>query len=58
MDIIVLVHSNFAEWDYNTVPAGLKFNQGISMKALGSVSNIFLSKSAIMGNNVKKAVLL
>lgn len=26
MDILLLIHSLFAEWDYNTAPAELSFN--------------------------------
>ena len=54
MDILVLINSLFAECDYNTLPAELSFNQAISMKNLGNVSDIFLSKSSIMKNNVLK----
>lgn len=37
MDLIVLMHANFLEWDYNCVPAELKVNNGFVMMILGTV---------------------
>jgi hypothetical protein len=51
MDLIVLMHSNFAEWDYNCVPGELRINNGSIMLALGNVANVFISKHALLGHN-------
>jgi hypothetical protein len=55
MDLIVLMHANFAEWDFNCVPADLKINNGYIMQALGTVQNLFISKNALLSQNLKKA---
>ena len=48
LDLIVLMHANFLEWDYNCVPAELKVNNGFVMMILGNVQNIFLTPNALI----------
>jgi hypothetical protein len=52
------MHANFVEWDYNLVPGDVKINQPYSIKALGNITNIFLSTNAIMCHNIKKTKVL
>ncbi|CDW78012.1 adenylate and guanylate cyclase catalytic domain containing protein [Stylonychia lemnae] len=58
LDIIVLIQADFVEYDYNVAPSDLKFNRGSSMKALGKISNLFISKSALMNHNIKKVKMV
>lgn len=58
MDIITIFQANFTEWDYNNIPANLRINKTDSIKALGNITNVFMSKNAIMSHNVKKAKVL
>ena len=58
MDLIVLMHANFLEWDYNCVPAELKVNNSFVMMSLGTVQNIFLSPFALISQNQKKTKVL
>jgi len=52
------MNANFAEWDYNNIPAELKFNYPLAMKVLGTIHSVFLSKSAIMSHNIKKVKIV
>jgi hypothetical protein len=58
MDIITIMQANFAEWDYNCVPAGVRINRSYAVKALANVTNVFMSTNAIMNHNIKKAKVL
>jgi len=58
LDLIVMMHANFLEWDYNCVPAELKVNNGYVMMILGNVQNIFLTPNALISQNNKKAKVL
>lgn len=58
MDVITLNQANLAEWDYNCVPASLRINRSYAVKALGNISNVFMTTNAIMSHNVKKAKIL
>ena len=58
MDIIVLIHADFVEYDYNVAPSDLKFNRQFSMKTLGKISNLFISKQALMNHNLKKVKMV
>lgn len=55
MDLITIINSNFAEWDYNLAPSNLKINNAFAIKALGNITNVFMSKNAIINHNIKKA---
>jgi hypothetical protein len=58
MDLIVLMQANFAEWDFNCVPADLKINNGFVMEALGTVQNLFISKNVLISQNLKKGKVI
>lgn len=58
VDIIVMMHAYFAEWDTNLVPADLFFVQPLAAQAFGRVSHIFFSDIALQrsdGQSVKIA---
>jgi hypothetical protein len=58
LDLISLMHSNFTEWDYNNVPATVKFNHGITSKIMGQIHHLFISKQSLMSHNVKKVKVI
>lgn len=58
IDLITHMQANYAEWDYKMAPANLRINKSQSMKALGNITNVFMSKNAIMSMNIKKSKVL
>jgi hypothetical protein len=58
MDLVVIMHANFSEWDYNLIPGDVRVGQSYVMKALGNVTDVFLSKHSIMTSNLKKAKVI
>ena len=40
------------------MPANLRINKSSSIKALGNITNVFLSKNAIMSMNISKSKVL
>lgn len=58
-DLVVIMHANFTEWDYNNVPSDLKIGSNKNvMKALGNITDLFMSKNAVMNLNAKKAKIV
>ena len=55
LDINIIVHSYYASWDVNLIPAGLHFNNLFGLKRLGTLDSILLNRSAIF-NNKKRVV--
>ena len=47
IDLLVLMHTNFAEWDVNIVPADLDFIQPHATLAFGKVAHMFFSRRAL-----------
>ena len=47
IDILVLIHTNFAEWDINLLPARIEFIYPHAALAFGKVAHMFMSRSAI-----------
>jgi hypothetical protein len=58
IDILVIMHANFIEWDSNLVPGDVRVNNFSSVRALARVKHLFLSKSAMMTLNMRKAKVL
>ena len=55
VDLLVFMHSKFAEWDVNLIPANIKFCQPQAALAFGKVSNMFLSRPALQ-NDSKRSI--
>jgi len=47
IDLLVLTHTNFAEWDANIIPASIEFLYPHATLAFGKVAHIFFSRTAI-----------
>jgi hypothetical protein len=47
IDLLVLTHTNFAEWDINIIPAGIKFLYPHATLAFGKVAHMFFSRVAL-----------
>jgi hypothetical protein len=47
IDLLVLTHTNFAEWDVNITPAGIEFLYPHATLAFGKVAHLFFSRSAL-----------
>ena len=47
IDLLVIIHAYFVEWDVNTIPAKVKFWYPTAAYALGRVGHIFMSRSAL-----------
>mmetsp|Transcript_1508 Transcript_1508/g.2008 ORF Transcript_1508/g.2008 Transcript_1508/m.2008 type:complete len:150 (-) Transcript_1508:5280-5729(-) len=48
IDLLVIIHTNFAEWDINLIPASLQFWRPHSVLSLSRVSHVFMSRSALI----------
>ena len=47
LDLIVLFHTNFAEWDINISPASIEFIYPHATLAFGKVAHMFFSRTAL-----------
>ena len=47
IDLLVLMHTNFAEWDINIAPADIEFLQPHATLAFGKVAHMFFSRTAL-----------
>jgi hypothetical protein len=47
IDLLVLTHTNFAEWDVNILPANIEFIYPHATLAFGKVAHMFFSRPAI-----------
>ena len=47
IDLLVLCHTNFAEWDINIAPAAIEFLQPHATLAFGKVAHMFFSRTAL-----------
>ena len=47
IDLLVLTHTNFAEWDVNIIPANIEFLQPHATLAFGKVAHMFFSRTAL-----------
>ena len=47
MDLLVLTHTNFAEWDVNITPAAIEFLYPHATLAFGKVAHMFFSRTAL-----------
>jgi len=47
IDLLVLMHTYFAEWDINITPADIDFSQPNATLAFGKVAHMFFSRRAI-----------
>ena len=47
IDLLVLTHTNFAEWDVNISPASIEFIYPHATLAFGKVAHMFFSRNAI-----------
>jgi len=47
IDLLVLTHTNFAEWDVNIAPANIEFISPHATLAFGKVAHMFFSRHAI-----------
>ena len=47
IDLLVLTHTNFAEWDVNIAPADIEFLQPHATLAFGKVAHMFFSRTAL-----------
>ena len=45
--LLVLMHTNFAEWDVNIIPAKIEFIQPHATLAFGKVAHMFFSRRAL-----------
>jgi len=57
IDLLVLMHTNFAEWDVNITPADIDFIQPHATLAFGKVAHMFFSRRALQRDD-KQAVKL
>ena len=48
IDLLVLTHTNFAEWDVNITPAAIEFLYPHATSAFGKVAHMFFSRSAML----------
>lgn len=47
IDLLVLTHTNFAEWDVNITPACIEFLYPHATLAFGKVAHMFFSRTAL-----------
>jgi len=47
IDLLVLTHTNFAEWDVNIAPASIEFLYPHATLAFGKVAHMFFSRLAL-----------
>jgi hypothetical protein len=47
IDLLVLTHTNFAEWDVNIAPARIEFLYPHATLAFGKVAHMFFSRTAL-----------
>ena len=47
IDLLILMHTNFAEWDINITPADIDFIQPHATLAFGKVAHMFFSRRAL-----------
>jgi hypothetical protein len=47
IDLLVLMHTNFAEWDVNLAPANIEFLYPHATLAFGKVAHMFFSRTAL-----------
>ena len=47
IDLLVLTHTNFAEWDVNVIPASIEFLYPHATLAFGKVAHMFFSRTAL-----------
>lgn len=47
IDLLVLTHTNFAEWDVNIAPASIEFIYPHATLAFGKVAHMFFSRTAL-----------
>jgi hypothetical protein len=57
-DLVVIMHANFCEWDYNLIPGDVRITHNHVLKALGNISDVIMSKHAIISLGIKKAKVL
>ena len=47
IDLLVFIHTNFAEWDVNVIPASIEFLYPHATLAFGKVAHMFFSRTAL-----------
>ena len=47
IDLLVMTHTNFAEWDVNIAPASIEFLYPHATLAFGKVAHMFFSRTAL-----------
>lgn len=57
IDLLVLMHTNFAEWDINVTPADIFFIQPHATLAFGKVAHMFFSRRALQRNDKQSVAL-
>jgi hypothetical protein len=53
IDLLVLTHTNFAEWDVNITPACIEFLQPHATLAFGKVAHMFFSRTALQRDDMQ-----
>ena len=53
IDLLVLTHTNFAEWDINITPAAIEFLYPHATLAFGKVAHLFLSRSSMLRDDLQ-----
>ena len=53
IDLLVLTHTNFAEWDINITPAAIEFLYPHATLAFGKVAHMFFSRTALLRDDLQ-----
>lgn len=53
IDLLVLTHTNFAEWDVNIAPASIEFLYPHATLAFGKVAHMFFSRTALQRDDLQ-----
>lgn len=53
IDLLVLTHTNFAEWDVNIIPANIEFLYPHATLAFGKVAHMFFSRTALQRDDMQ-----
>lgn len=53
IDLLVLTHTNFAEWDVNIIPANIEFLYPHATLAFGKVAHLFFSRTALQRDDMQ-----
>jgi hypothetical protein len=57
LDLLVLMHTNFAEWDVDVTPADIDFIQPHATLAFGKVAHMFMSRKALQMDDMQSVKL-